>query len=117
MLEDGAQFDILTGNLLGYNGAIYENLVTDIFSKMECSLHYFLQGQRDGARFRDQIPQRMRARRGEDARRQRKEPKALLKHPERCHVKSTIKLADRNAGRVGAILTIPRCMAFVLTSS
>ena len=53
MLEDGTQFDILTGNLLGYNGVIYENLVTDIFSKMGCSLHYFLQGQRDGTRFRD----------------------------------------------------------------
>lgn len=43
--------------------------------------------------------------------------KTLLRHPERCHVKSAIKLADRNVGRVGAMLTIPQYMAFVLTSS
>ena len=29
MLEDGTQADILQGNLLGYKGAIFENLVAD----------------------------------------------------------------------------------------
>lgn len=29
-LEDGTQFDILQGNLYGYKGAIFENLVADI---------------------------------------------------------------------------------------
>lgn len=43
-MEDGAQCDILTGNLLGYNGAIYENLVTDIFSKTGRYLCCFRKG-------------------------------------------------------------------------
>lgn len=34
MLEDGTQFDILNGNLLGYKGVIFENLIADAFSKM-----------------------------------------------------------------------------------
>jgi len=34
MLEDGTQYDILQGNLYGYKGAIFENLMADIFAKM-----------------------------------------------------------------------------------
>ena len=41
MLEDGTQFDILQGNLYGYKGAIFENLIADIFSKMKRKLYYF----------------------------------------------------------------------------
>ncbi|MGN1343187.1 MAG: ATP-binding protein [Traorella sp.] len=33
MLEDGTQYDVLQGNLYGYKGAIFENLIADIFSK------------------------------------------------------------------------------------
>jgi len=43
--------------------------------------------------------------------------KTLSGHPEKYHAESAIKLADRNAGRVGAMLTIPQYMAFLLTSS
>ena len=35
MLEDGTQADILQGNLYGYKGAIFENLIADIFTKMQ----------------------------------------------------------------------------------
>ena len=41
MLEDGTQSSILQGDLLSYNGAIYENLVADIFGKMGRKLYYF----------------------------------------------------------------------------
>ena len=34
MLEDGTQYDILNGNLYGYKGAIFENLIDDIFTIM-----------------------------------------------------------------------------------
>ena len=34
MLEDGTQFDVLQGNLYGYKGAIFENLIADFFAKM-----------------------------------------------------------------------------------
>ena len=41
MLEDGTQFDILQGNLYGYKGAVFENLMADIFTKMKRKLYYF----------------------------------------------------------------------------
>ena len=41
MLEDGTQYDILQGNLYGYKGAIFENLIADVFGKMGRKLYYF----------------------------------------------------------------------------
>ena len=41
MMEDGTQFDSLQGNLYGYKGAIFENMIADIFSKMGRKLYYF----------------------------------------------------------------------------
>ena len=39
MLEEGTQYDILNGNLYGYKGAIFENLIADIFTKMGRKLY------------------------------------------------------------------------------
>ena len=41
MLENGTQYDILQGNLFGYKGAIFENLMADIFAKMGRKLYYY----------------------------------------------------------------------------
>ncbi|MDR1461711.1 MAG: ATP-binding protein [Azoarcus sp.] len=41
MLEDGAQEDIIDGRLGIYKGAIYENIVADIFGKSGKKLYYF----------------------------------------------------------------------------
>ncbi len=41
MLEDGTQSSILEGDLYGYKGAIYENLVADILGKMGRKLYYY----------------------------------------------------------------------------
>ncbi|MCL2185664.1 MAG: AAA family ATPase [Treponema sp.] len=41
MLEDGSQADIIDGNLGIYKGAIYENIIADIFSKLGKKLYYF----------------------------------------------------------------------------
>ena len=41
MLEDGTQYDILQGNLYGYKGAVFENLVADILAKIGRKLYYF----------------------------------------------------------------------------
>ena len=35
MLEDGTQYDILQGNLFGYKGAIFENLIADILARWD----------------------------------------------------------------------------------
>ncbi len=41
MLEDGSQYEVIKGNLGIYKGAIYENIVADIFSKQGKKLYYF----------------------------------------------------------------------------
>ena len=40
-LENGSQADIIEGNLGIYKGAIYENIIADIFAKNEKELYYF----------------------------------------------------------------------------
>jgi predicted AAA+ superfamily ATPase len=41
MLEDGSQIDIIDGNLGIYKGAVYENIIADIFGKLGKKLYYF----------------------------------------------------------------------------
>ena len=115
MLEDGTQFDILRGKLFGYKGAIFENLVADIFSKMGRKLYYF---RKDSGLELDYVirwrgacvPVEIKANDGNA-----KSMKTVLKHPEKYHVASGIKLADLNVGRTESILTLPLYMAFLLT--
>lgn len=40
--------------------------------------------------------------------------KTILRHPEKYHVNSAIKLGDYNVGRSDQILTLPLYMAFLL---
>ena len=115
MLEDGTQFDILNGNLFCYKGGIYENLIADVFSKMDRKLYYF---RKDSGleldfviRYKGKcVPVEVKANDGNA-----KSIKTVLKHPEKYHVESAIKLADLNIGRTGEILTLPHYLAFLLT--
>ena len=114
MLEEGTQFDILNGNLFGYKGGIFENLIADIFSKMDRKLYYF---RKDSGleldfviRYKGRcVPVEVKASDGNA-----KSIKTVLKHPEKYHVESAIKLADLNIGRTGEILTLPHYLAFLL---
>ena len=116
MLEDGTQYDILNGNLYGYKGAVFENLIADIFSKMGRRLYYF---HKDSGlevdfviRYRGECTLvEVKAVSGNA-----KSIRTILKHPEKYHVKSAIKLGDYNVGRTGQILTLPLYMAFLLTA-
>lgn len=114
MLEDGTQFDILRGNLYGYKGAIFENLVADIFAKMGRKLYYF---RKDSGleldfliRYRGEcVPVEVKAVTGNA-----KSLKTVLKHPEKYHVNNAIKLGDYNVGRTDKILTLPLYMTYLL---
>lgn len=114
MLEDGTQFDILQGNLYGYKGAIFENLAADIFSKMGRKLYYY---HKDSGlevdfviRYKGECTLvEVKANTGNT-----KSTKTILKHPEKYHVNSAIKLGDYNIGRAEQILTLPLYMAFLL---
>lgn len=114
MLEDGTQYDILQGNLYGYKGAIFENLIADIFTKMGRKLYYyhkdsgleidFVTRYKGGATLIE-----VKATTGNT-----KSAKTILAHPEKYHVGGCIKLGDYNIGRNERILTIPLYMGFLL---
>ena len=115
MLEDGTQFDILQGNLFGYKGAIFENLVADFFTKMGRKLYYY---HKDSGleidfviRWRGEcVLVEAKATTGNI-----KSAKTVLNHPEKYHVGKAIKLGDYNVGMEGNILTLPMYMGFLLT--
>lgn len=117
MLEDGTQFDILQGNLFGYKGAIFENLIADIFGKMGRKLYYF---HKDSGLEVDFVIRHhgvctlveVKAATGNT-----KSTKTILRHSEKYHVYHAIKLGDYNVGRNEQILTLPLYMAFLLTSN
>lgn len=114
MLEDGTQFDILRGNLHGYKGAIFENLIADIFGKMGRKLYYF---HKDSGlevdfviRYRGECTLvEVKAATGNT-----KSTKTILRHPEKYHIYHAIKLGDYNVGCTEQILTLPLYMAFLL---
>ena len=117
MLEDGTQYDILNGKLYAYKGAIFENLIADIFSKMGRKLYYY---HKDSGLEIDFVMRykgecclvEVKAANGNA-----KSTKTILKHPEKYHVKSAIKLGDYNVGKEGSILTLPLYMSFLLQES
>lgn len=114
MLEDGTQYDILQGKLYGYKGAIFENLVADIFAKMGRKLYYF---HKDSGlevdfviRYKGECTLvEVKATTGNT-----KSTKTILRHSEKYHVNNAIKLGDHNVGRSEQILTLPLYMAFLL---
>ena len=114
MLEPGTQFDILQGNLFGYKGAIFENLMADIFNKMGRKLYYF---HKDSGLEIDFVIRyqgdctlvEVKSTNGNT-----KSTKTILNHPEKYHVTHAIKLGDYNVGRSGMLLTLPTYMAFLL---
>ncbi len=114
MLEDGTQYDILQGKLYGYKGAIFENLIADIFAKMGRKLYYY---HKDSGlevdfviRYRGECTLvEVKAATGNV-----KSTKTILQHPEKYHVNAAMKLGDYNVGRSGKILTLPLYMAFLI---
>ena len=116
MLEDGTQFDILQGNLYGYKGAIFENLIADIFSKMGRKLYYFHKDSGLEVDFVIRYKGKCTLVEVMAANGNTKSTKTVLQNPQKYHVEQAIKLGDYNIGRTGQILTLPLYMAFLLTS-
>lgn len=114
MLDPGTQGDILSGNLLGYKGAIFENLAADIFSKMGRRLYYY--HKESGLeldfiiRYRGECtPVECKAVSGNA-----QSLRTVMKHPEKYHLTHALKLGDYNVGQNDYLLTLPMYMAFLL---
>ena len=114
MLGSGIRADILQGNLGGFKGAIFENLMADTLHKKSQNLYYF---QKDSGleldflvRMQGEcIPLEVKAKSA-----QAKSVKTVLNHPEKYHIKHVIKFGDYNVGRDGQLLTLPTYMQFLL---
>ena len=114
MLEDGTQYDILKGDLYAYKGAIFENLIADIFSKMGRKLYYFHKDSGLEIDFVIRYKSKCTLVEVKAANGNTKSTRTILKHPEKYHVYDAIKLGDYNVGRSDMILTLPLYMAFLL---
>ena len=114
MLDYGTQADILKGNLFGYKGAIFENLMADFLSKSGQKLYYL---HKDSGleldflvRFKGEcVILEIKAKTGKS-----KSMTTVLKNKNVYHVKNAIKLGQYNVGREGNILTIPLYMGFLV---
>ena len=114
MLGAATRADILQGNLGGYKGAIFENLMADTLIKKGQSLYYF---QKDSGleldfliRYKGKcVPVEVKARNA-----QAKSISTVRRHPEKYGVKQFIKFGDYNIGREGDLLTLPTYMQFLL---
>lgn len=114
MLERDTVNAILNGDLKRYKGAIFENLIADIFCKAGRSLYYY---HKDSGLEIDFIIRlkgettlvEVKASSG-DA----KSVKTVLSNFDQYGIKQAIKLGDYNVGRVGGILTLPLYAAFML---
>ena len=115
MLEDGTQYDILQGNLYGYKGAIFENLIADILGKMGRKLYYFHKDSGLEIDFILRYKGQCTLLEVKPSTGNTKRTKTVLSHPEKYHVYQAIKLGDYNVGRDGQILIMPLYMAFLLT--
>ncbi len=114
MLGAATRADILQGNLGGFKGAIFENLMADTLIKKGQSLYYF---QKESGleldfliRYKGEcVPVEVKARNA-----QAKSITTVRKHPEKYGVKHFIKFGDYNVGRDGDLLTLPTYMQFLL---
>ena len=114
MLGADTRADILLGNLGGYKGAIYENLMADTLIKKGQSLYYL---QKDSGleldfliRYHGEcVPVEVKAKNA-----QAKSITTVRKHSEKYGVEQFIKFGDYNVGRDGNLLTLPTYMQFLL---
>jgi predicted AAA+ superfamily ATPase len=114
MLDYGTQADILKGNLLGYKGAIFENLMADFLCKSGQKLYYF---QKDSGleldflvRYQGEcVALEVKAKSGKA-----KSLRTVLNNKNIYHINNAIKLGRYNVGREEEVLTIPLYMGFLV---
>ena len=109
MLEDGSQADIFSGNLGIYKGAVYENIVGDIFAKQGRPLHFYGKGAHFEIDFvirqeGEAVPVVVKS----AANRKAKSMKSVL---DRGLASRGVKLSSGNRGSSGKVETYPLYLA------
>jgi predicted AAA+ superfamily ATPase len=112
MLEDGAQADILAGNLGIYKGAVYENIIADIFGKAGKRLYYYEYRsfiEMDFIIRHDNVATAIEVKSADHTK--SKSLNALINN---YGVQHGIKLSAKNVGTTGLVDTYPLYMAIFL---
>ena len=112
MLDDGAQEDIIDGNLGIYKGAIFENIVADIFAKSGKKLYYYERDSKLEIDFvirykRKAVPVEVKSADNTKA----KSLDSLFKNNK---ISSAIKLSAKNVSGKDKILSFPLYMAMFI---
>lgn len=115
MLEKGTQKGILEGNMKVYKGAVYENVIAELFVKMGRKLYYY---RKDSGleidffiRYMGKcMPIEVKSSQNNNA----KSLKILLQKRDLYHMDIGIRLGEQNIGYMGDILTVPIYMAPLL---
>jgi len=112
MLEDGSQEDIIDGNLGIYKGAIYENIIADIFGKAGRKLYYF---EKDGKLEIDFFIRRNKTATAVEVKSaDNTKAKSMDAVIEKHGVKHGIKLSTKNVGGTEKFDSLPLYMAMFL---
>ena len=112
MLEDGSQEDIIDGNLGIYKGAIYENIIADIFAKSGKKLYYFEHNSKIEIDFIIRYQKQATAVEVKSA--DNTKSKSMISVIENWNVKHGIKLSTKNVGGTNEVDSIPLYMAIFL---
>lgn len=112
MLEDGSQKNIINGDLGIYKGAIYENIIADIFRKSGKQLFYYARDNRFEIDFVvriDDMATVIEVKAGDNTK-----AKSVDIMVNRHGMARAVKLASKNVGVDGKIETLPLYMAMFL---
>ena len=112
MLEDGSQADIIDGNLGIYKGAIYENIIADIFAKSGKKLYYFEHNSKIEIDFFIRYNNQAVAIEVKAA--DNTKSKSMNSIIENWNVKHGIKLSSKNIGGTDKVDSYPLYMAMFL---
>jgi predicted AAA+ superfamily ATPase len=104
----------LQGNLYGYKGAIFENLMADFLAKMGRKLYYYHKDSGLEIDFVIRWRGKCTLLEVKSSTGNIKSAKTILNHPEKYHVEQCLKFGDYNIGRNDGLLTLPMYMAFLL---
>jgi len=112
MLEDGSQEDVIDGNLGIYKGAIYENIIADIFGKSGKKLYYFEQNGKLEIDFfirRNKMATAVEVKSADNTK-----SKSMDAVFAKYGVRHGIKLSTKNVGGTDAFDSLPLYMAMFL---
>jgi predicted AAA+ superfamily ATPase len=112
MLDEGTGADIIEGNLGIYKGAIFENIVADIFTKQNKRLYYYAKPSRFEIDFvsrqgKNLLPIEVKSSENTKA----KSLKLIMNNHK---IKKAIKLSTKNLGERDRVMSVPLYMAMFL---